>query len=903
VNIQQKALKSDLAECWHSLTLEETLEKLGSALEGLSSAEAAVRLKTYGHNLITAELRISPIKLLFQQFQNVLIIILLIATALSAFLGHSLEAAAIVVIVVFAVLLGFIQEYKAEKAIEALKMMAAPQARVRRDGREVSIDASDLVPGDLLLLSAGDRVAADARVLQSNNLRADEASLTGESLPSSKHARSIIPREACPGDRRNMVFAGTMILYGRASAIVVSTGMFTEFGRIAAMLQTVETKKTPLQKNLDNVGSMLARAAVVIVLLIVISGLFRGYPFIDMLIFGIALAVAVVPEALPAVVTISLALGVQRMVKRHALVRRLPVVETLGSTTVICSDKTGTLTRNEMTVRALYTSGTLIEVTGSGYLPEGSFLVTKGGVMPESLHALLLAGLLCNDALIMQNKEGDWQVVGDPTEGALLVAARKAGMNEQQLRQHYVRLDEQPFSSETRRMVTLHRDGDSVKTVIKGAPEILLAECEFLLCGNSVQILDHLKRLTLLAEADAMGQKALRVLAMAEKPGSDIAGSGKGMIFLGIVGMIDPPRAEAGEAVRHCIAAGIRPVMITGDHPLTAAAIAGELGILRDGNVVTGSMLQNMSDEELRRAICSISVFARVEAKHKLRIVAALQENGEVVAMTGDGVNDAPALKKADIGISMGITGTGVSKEASAMMLLDDNFASIVAAIEEGRVIYDNIKKFLTYLLSSNIGELGLMACAAIIGAPLPLSAVQLLYVNLATDGLPALALAVEPAERDIMLRSPNDPKKGIFTPAVLTLMLTGGIWSTFVNLSLFQFALASGRSLKEAMTMTFISLVLIQFFKACCFRSEKSSIVSRPFANRWLNLAITWELVILAAIIYLPVFQKIIGTFQLTAQDVSIVISAAATIVPVIELLKWIIRHGYFGLNPKSCS
>ncbi len=893
MNNQQDALNSNHPECWHCLTCEEALNKLSSTTEGLSATEAVLRLERYGQNLITAEHRASPLKLLFQQFQNVLIITLLIATGLSAFLGHGLEAIAIVVIVVFAVLLGFIQEYRAEKAIDALKMMAAPLARVRRDGKEVSIPASDLVPGDLLLLNAGDRVAADARVLQSNNLRADEASLTGESLPSEKDSQSIPQKDAAPGDRRNMVFAGTMISYGRASAVVVSTGMLTEFGRIAAMLQAVETEKTPLQNNLDKVGTMLARAALVIVLVIVALGLFRGQSFIDMLIFGIALAVAVVPEALPAVVTISLALGVQRMVKRHALMRRLPVVETLGSTTVICSDKTGTLTRDEMTVRAIYTSGTLIEVSGSGYLPEGSFTVSGGGELPESLHEMLLAGILCNDSRIWKNEEGAWKIAGDPTEGALLVAARKAGLDEKELQQHYVRLDEQPFSSETKQMITLHQYRDSVKAIIKGAPEVLLAKCDSVRISDGVQVLDDTMRAALLGEANALGKKALRVLAIAEKTETSIAEASVGMTFLGFAGMIDPPRIEAAEAVRQCIAAGIQPVMITGDHPLTAEAIARELGILRDGKVVTGSMLQSMSDEELRREISSVSVFARVEPKHKLRIVDALQKNGEVVAMTGDGVNDAPALKKADIGISMGINGTDVSKEASAMMLLDDNFASIVAAVEEGRGIYDNIKKYLTYLLSSNIGELGLMAFATLMGMPLPLSAVQLLYVNLATDGLPALALAVEPAERDIMLRRPNDPKKGIFTRPVLALILSGGIWSTIVNISLFQFALASGRPLQEAMTMTFISLVLIQFFKAYNFRSEKSSIFNRPFANRWLNVAIVWEVVMLAAIIYIPVLRNTFGTYLLTTQDLCMVIGAAATVVPVIELTKWIIRKG----------
>ncbi len=879
---------------WHALTETEVVAKLDSTASGLTAVEAARRLGIYGPNRIEAERRASPWKLLFQQFKNVLILTLLLATVLSAFLGHALEALAIAVIVLFAVLLGFVQEFKAEKALEALRKMAAPLARVKRDGKEDVINATELVPGDLLLFSAGDRVAADARLIQAINLRSEESSLTGESLPSEKDARSVLPVDAGPGDRRNMVFAGTSISCGRASAIVVETGMKTEFGRIAAMLQSVETEKTPLQKNLDKVGAALARAAFVIVLVIVAFGVFRGQSFIDMLIFGIALAVAVVPEALPAVVTISLALGVQRMVKRHALMRRLPVVETLGSTTVICSDKTGTLTRDEMTVRSLYTSGTLIEVSGSGYSPEGSFTVQGGGKVPESMHELLLAGLLCNDARLVHDEESGWQIKGDPTEGALLVSARKAGLHDG-LHEKHERLDEMPFSSETRRMVTLHRNGDALQAIMKGAPEVLLSSCDSIRMGEGVQRLDEPMKERLLAEADAFGKKALRVLALAVKEVSGIREADEGMTFLGFAAMIDPPRAEAGEAVRRCLEAGIRPVMITGDHPLTAEAIARELGILRDGKVVTGTMLQKMSDEELCRSASTISVFARVAPEHKLRIVEALQKNGEVVAMTGDGVNDAPALKKADIGISMGITGTDVSKEASAMMLTDDNFASIVAAVEEGRGIYDNIKKYLTYLLSSNIGELGLMAGATLMGIPLPLSAVQILYVNLATDGLPALALAVDPAERDIMLRRPNDPKKGIFTRSVLSLMLTGGIWSTIVNLSLFQWAIASGRSMQESMTMTFVSLVLIQFFKAYNFRSEKNSILKRPFANKWLNLAIGWELVMLAAIITLPIFQKAFGTFLLTTEDWVIVILSAATVVPVIELLKWLLRRGLF--------
>lgn len=611
---------------WHMLRVEELFEKLHSTPGGLSVGEAASRLARYGPNRIQAERRASPWKLLLEQFKNVLIITLLIATALSAFLGHGVEAIAIAVIVLFAVLLGFVQEFRAERAIEALREMAAPLAKVRRGGEEVVINASELVPGDVVMLAAGDRVPADARLLQANNLRADEASLTGESLPSEKEVAALLHENASPGDRKNMVFAGTSVSYGRAVAMVVATGMQTEFGRIATMLQSVETEKTPLQKNLDKVGSILARAAFVIVLVIVAFGVFRGQPFIEMLIFGIALAVAVVPEALPAVVTISLALGVQRMVKRHALMRRLPVVETLGSTTVICSDKTGTLTRDEMTVRALYTSAVLVEVSGSGYSPEGSFTVPGGGDLPESMQELLLAGILCNDARLVKNDDGGWKIAGDPTEGALLVVARKAGFDEGELQLANERLDEQPFSSETKRMITLHRSDEGMKAVIKGAPEVLLANCNSVRIAGGVQLLDDAMREALLAEADALGKRALRVLAFAVNQVSEVRGADEGMTFLGFAGMIDPPRAEAGEAVRQCLEAGIRPVMITGDHPLTAEAIARELGILRDGRVVTGVTLQAMSEEELGRSIGTISVFARVAPEHKLRIVDALQK-------------------------------------------------------------------------------------------------------------------------------------------------------------------------------------------------------------------------------------------------------------------------------------
>ncbi|HHE32014.1 MAG TPA: cation-translocating P-type ATPase [Chlorobaculum parvum] len=887
-----------MPEAAHSISVEAVLKQFNTSSRGLSEEEASRKLEQYGFNRLDTAPPVSPWKLLVQQFANVLIITLLVATVLSAFLGHGIEAIAIAVIVLFAVLLGFIQEYRAEKSIEALRRMAAPASNVIREGLQQIVPLQEVVPGDIVVLATGDRIPADGRLIEEVNLRSDEAALTGESLPAEKDASAILSSATSVGDRCNMVFSGTSVVYGRGLAVVTATGMQTEFGRIAGMLSQVKVEKTPLQKNLDKVGASLARAALVIVALIVALGIVRGQPLIDILIFGIALAVAVVPEALPAVVTISLALGVQRMVKRNALMRRLPAVETLGSTTVICSDKTGTLTRDEMTVRRLYAGAISATVSGSGYKPEGAITSEIGdGSLVHPFNALLEAGVLCNDAHLEQSETGEWGITGDPTEAALIVAARKAGLDEVALQQHYPRIDEEPFDSATKRMVTAHRSGSSTFAVVKGAPEVILPSCsDYLDASGELKPFDSALREEAVRQAESMGQAALRVLSVACKDDASIGDASDGLTFLGLFGMIDPPRSEAAEAVERCIAAGIRPVMITGDHPVTAQAVARELGILRNSKVVIGAELEVMDDEALGKAAASVAVFARVSPEHKLRLVQALQQRGEVVAMTGDGVNDAPALKRADIGVSMGIAGTEVSREASAMTLLDDNFATIVSAIEEGRRIYDNIKKYLTYLLSSNIGELGLMAGATLFGLPLPLTAVQILYVNLATDGLPALALAVDPSSSDIMKRPPNDQKHGIFTRTVMALMLAGGIWSTAVNLLLFQWARHSGRSLDEAMTMTFVSLVLIQFFKAYNFRSEKEHVFTNIFSNRWLNLAIVWELTILLAILYVPIFAAPFGTFMMSLSDWLIVLGGALTVVPVIEGVKWLVRKGWIG-------
>ncbi|MCX6053757.1 MAG: cation-translocating P-type ATPase [Chloroflexi bacterium] len=884
---------------WHTLTIDESFQQLESQPIGLTQTEVVERLLKYGANELQAAHRVSPWEILLEQFKNVLILILLGATAISLFLGHGIESVVIAVIVLFAVVLGFVQEYRAERAIEALKQMAAPTATVLREGAEVKIPAKDLVPGDVIFLHTGDRVPADARLLEAINLQVEEAALTGESVPVEKHIKALENADLPTGDRKNMVYAGTVVTYGRGKALVAATAMQTEFGKIARMLQDVETGRTPLQQNLDKVGTVLARAAFVVVAIIVALGLFRGQPFVEMLIFGIALAVAVVPEALPAVVTISLAIGVQKMVKRNALIRRLPAVETLGSTSVICSDKTGTLTKDEMTVRKIFSAGQMFTVSGAGYAPEGTFS-TNGGTPSAptpALRQMLIAATLASDTQIIQLPGGGWDVKGDPTEGALVVAAAKAGIQKDSFDAAYPRVHEIPFSSETKRMTTIHETDGKHTAYAKGAPEVILESCDWLLTPEGLKPLDAVGRKQVLGIAQEMAGEALRVLGIASKANATLENAQTGMTFLGLAGMIDPPRPEAKAAIALCADAGIRPVMITGDHPVTAQAVAHELGLLiNGGRVVTGAELEVMTDEQLQRDVESISVYARVSPAHKLRVVTAWQARGHIVAMTGDGVNDAPALKKADIGVAMGITGTDVTKEAAAMTLTDDNFASIVAAVEEGRGVFGNIKKYLMYLLSSNIGEIGLMTGAALLGLPLPLTAVQILYVNLATDGLPALALAVDPPEKDLMKRKPRDPRAGIFTRPVVTLMLLGGIWSTIINLGLFIWAQNSGRSLEEAMTMTFVSLVLIQFFKAYNFRSDRHSVLDKPFANKWLNTAIVWEVALLLVIIYIPFLHEAFGTYYLPLVDWGIILVLAFSIVPVLEIAKWMERRGWLG-------
>lgn len=893
---------------WHLLACSDVLAQLETdASRGLSASQGRLRLVQYGLNEISRSLPVSGWAIFFGQFRNVLIAILLAAAGLSAALGQTVEAGAIAVIVILAAVLGFIQEFRAEKALDALEELTAPAAFVLRDGQESEIPARDVVPGDIIFLHTGDRIPADVRLIEVINFEVDEATLTGESQPVRKQTDPLQGESPAVGDRLNMAFAGTSVSYGRGTGVVVATGMSTQFGQIAGFMSAIEKTRTPLQTNLDRLGRVLARVALGIVAVIAGVGVLRGLPALEMFVFGIALAVAVVPEALPAVVTISLAIGVQRMARRNSLVRRLPAVETLGSVSVICTDKTGTLTRDEMTVRRIYVAGRLVEVTGSGYDPSGHFEVDGQTIEPEGpLRSLLEAAVLSSDARVSKSSPGkppgraSWDIRGDPTEGALVVAAAKAGVLQDELEQEHRRIHEIPFSPERKRMTTLHAGGSQVLACAKGAPEVILESSSQILRVDGPGALDTETRNRVLENARSMARDALRVLAVASKAGASPADAETGMTFLGLVGLIDPPRPEARAAIQTCVDAGIRPVMITGDHPATAEAVSRELGLMTGHTVVTGLELDSASDRDVEARVSEACVFARVSPAHKLRIVSALQKLGHSVAMTGDGVNDAPALKKADIGIAMGLTGTDVAREASDVTLADDNFASIVAAVEEGRAIFENIKKYLTFLLSSNLGEILILATSALAGWPLPLTAVQILYVNLASDGLPALALAVDPHADDLMRRPPRDPRRSIFTRPVTGLIVVGGVWSGIVNLTLFNAAVGAGYSLERSRSMVLVSLVLIELFKAYNLRSDRDSVFRGMFRNTWLNLAVGWEFFLLLLVVNWSLLGSAIGTRRLGLEDWIQAVVVALTVFPVLEATKALIRRGWFGqLDP----
>lgn len=889
----------DVQKSWFSLSIEESLKGLNSSFSGLSSEENKSRLLQFGPNEFQEEEKESPLKLLAEQFSSLLIIILIIAAIISAFLGDTVEAISIIIIVVLAGVLGFIQEYQAGKAIESLKKMAAPHANVLRDGIETNVLTRDIVPGEVLVIKTGDRIPADARIIEANNLRIDEASLTGESLSVEKNINKIQNVETSLGDRKNMVYMGTAVSYGRGKAVVTATGMKTEFGKIAGMLQSTETRKTPLQTNLDFLGKKIGIFAIILSAVMSIIGVIKGYAIQKMFVWGVALAVAVIPEALPAVVTISLALGVRRMVKRKALIRKLPAVETLGAINIICSDKTGTLTQDEMTIRKIYTGRKVFNVTGIGYKPEGDFFVDDEKIISSNekdLKNLLVIGSLCNDTLV-KNEGNEWDLLGDPTEGSIAVASMKFGLDVDSIRKQFPRVNEIPFSSERKRMTTVHKLEDGTYSFSKGAPEVILDSCNnFLLDGQKIPITKEEKKY-ILENAYHFGTDALRVLALSSKFLDDNLNEENfenEMTFVGLVGMMDPPRVEVKDAIKICESAGIKPIMITGDHKVTAVAVAKELGILRTGQALSGSEIEKIPDKDFDEVVDKTEVYARISPEHKLKIVSALIKKGNIVAMTGDGVNDAPSLKKADIGVAMGITGTDVSKEAADMILTDDNFASIVAAVEEGRSIFANIRKYLVFLLSGNMGTVFAMIIALLAGLPLPLDPVQILFINFIMDGLIAIALGVEPPEPRIMFNKPRTIKEGILSKKFLWLIFGLGVWISAITMGVFIWALKfSNFSEQEAVTIFFVTLILARLFNGFNCRSLEQSILRMKFfANKALIGASFLTVAMTAAVVYIEVFRKPFHVTPLTLYEWIGSFAFAITVLVTMEIYKIFARR-----------
>ena len=954
-------------EAWHALKTEEVLQHLKVEEQGLTTGEAARRQATYGPNQLQEAPRPGFLYTLWEQVNSFVVWLLIIASVVSALLGDYIEAAAILAIVVLNAALGIIQERRAEEALAALKKLTAPEAQVLRDGHRVSVPGRELVPGDMVFLEAGNYIPADVRLLEAVNLRVEEASLTGESLPVQKSAASVLDKNVPLGDRKNTAFMGTLVSYGRGRGVVVSTGMRTQLGLIAEMLQRVEEEETPLQRRLDQLGrtlsiGSLALVAIVFIVALInyteIGQLFSGpltylreyaKEITEVFIIAVSLAIAAVPEGLPAVVTISLAIGMREMVRRHALIRKLASVETLGSATVICSDKTGTLTQNEMTVTRLWADGQFVEVTGAGYAPQGDFKV--GGKIadiadyPGALTALWL-GALNNDAQLETTGAADqgqtFRVVGDPTEGALLVAAAKAGQMYQEINAAYPRENEIPFDSERKRMITVHdiieprpedispfydnklKDWDVI--VVKGAPDVVLTLCtRYQTIEDESKPLNEKTRQRILAANDAMTADALRVLGLAYRVEKDVPDREltpteveKNLVFVGLIGMIDPPRMEVAPALEKARQAGIRTVMITGDYPNTARAIAQSIGLMkRRKGVLTGAELDKLDDEQLKKLIPDTAVFARVSPEHKMRIVDALQANNEVVAMTGDGVNDAPAIKRSDIGVAMGITGTDVAKQTADMVLTDDNYASIVSAVEQGRIIYSNIRKFVFFLLSSNVAEIMIIFLATLAGFPAPLTAIQLLWLNLITDGAPALALAMEKGDPDTMDQKPRSKKEpiinrsmgtGIFiqtitqTGAVLIAFGLGLIWhleaGAYIPAGVSALAYLfqhdwRGVDVQTAETMAFATLSLCELFRAYTVRSERASIFRiGVFSNKWMQYAVGASIFLLFIVTAVPFLRPIFNTHFPTLLEWSVIIGLALIPAASEEVTKFFLRR-----------
>lgn len=874
-----------MANLWHTLTADEVILQLRTdGKRGLSPQEAERRLQEIGLNAIQDAPPEAPWKLFFRQFQDFMVLVLLGATVLSFLLGETGDGVTIIAIVIMNAILGFLQEYRAEQSVATLKALTAPTATVVRSGRQMDIPAHELVPGDVVMLDAGDRIPADGRILEVNGLEITEAALTGESDAVAKSRDTLSDPRTAVADRTNMVFMGTTVSRGRGQMVVVETGMHTEMGAIAHLIRDAVEEATPLQRRLAQLGRVLVVLSLIIVAVVVLTGLLRGEPLYQMFLTGVSLAVAAIPEGLPAIVTIALALGVQRMIKSRAIVRRLPAVETLGCTTVICSDKTGTLTKNRMTVTEVWVSGRELirSIEGKGFLDGGEKI-------PDAVHwdvkHVLTGAAVCNNAelSVEEAEAGGADGIGDPTELALLWAAVEAGLKPSELKQELVRTEEIPFESERQRMTVSVRNPRNEDLIYaKGAPDMVLGFCRFVQWHGQVLPLDSQKRKEIIDANDAMAAKALRVLMVAyrpRKPQERLDHWEQGLIFLGLVGMIDPPRPEALEAVRQATRAGVKTVMITGDHPNTARAIAQELGMLtRSGEVITGRQLDQLSDDELISRIHNIRVYARVSPPHKLRVVRAFKARGEVVAMTGDGVNDAPAVKEADIGVAMGITGTDVTKEASSMILIDDNFATIVRAIEEGRAIYDNIRKFIRYLLSCNVGEVLVMFLAAFLGLPLPLLPIQILFVNLVTDGLPAMALGVDPPAPGVMDRPPRPPKEGIFARGLGTKIAFRGMLIGVSTLLVFGWSMGPlGMGLREARTMALATLIMSQLLHVFDARAEDRSFLEVGlFSNPWALLAVLLSVGMLLGVVYVPTLRELFKTDPLSSVDWIIVMAAS---------------------------
>ncbi|WP_425061052.1 Calcium-transporting ATPase [Sporomusa carbonis] len=903
-------------EKWYARTPDEVVAFWQTNLfDGLSASEVKNRLDKFGYNELAEKEKTAWWKRFLAQFQDFMVLVLLGATLISAFLGEYADAITILIIVLMNAVLGFIQEYRAEQSLAALKKLASPTARVIRNSIVQQIPARELVPGDILVLEAGDRLAADGRLIDVNNLEVEEAALTGESTPVRKIADRKFSEDAPLGDRKNMVFAGTSIVRGRGKAVVCASGMATEVGHIAGMIQAAADEATPLERRLEHLGKWLVLGCLAICLVVVITGVAKGESLFLMCMAGISLAVAAIPEGLPAIVTVALALGVQRMIKQRAIIRKLPAVETLGCTTVICSDKTGTLTQNAMTVRQIFTDGNIYEITGAGYDIKGSFLLNQQEVdvsKDKSLQQCLTIGALCNNSVLKHNNvtitgvwrkknTSGWSIEGDPTEGAIIVAAAKAGIWQAEAEKTKKRLAEIPFESERRRMSVVYRDESDIHTLYtKGAPDTILELCRYYqtAAGPASLTAERIANINLINEQ--MASQALRVLAVAYRrltrdqahnPDESLENN---LVFAGLIGMIDPPREEVKSSIALCREAGIKTVMITGDHKNTAIAIAQELQIYKENQnrAITGKELDAMSESDLDAIVNSITVYARVSPAHKLRIVRALKRQGHIVAMTGDGVNDAPAIKEADIGVAMGLTGTDVTKEASAMVLADDNFATIVAAVEEGRGIYENIRKFIRYLLSCNIGEVLTMFLAALLGLPMPLLPVQILWVNLVTDGLPAMALGIDPNDPNIMRRPPRPPGESVFSRGLSRKIIGRGIQIGLSTLFVFNVVYYFQNDLALARTAAFATLVYCQMFHVFDCRSETSTIFELKFtSNKYLLMAVIFSTIMQLSVMYIPFLSSIFSTVPLSLGNWALILTVSGWTL-IVNAFKHLFTH-----------